>query len=129
MLIVWKDEYLVGHSVIDLDHQTLVAITNDLYDSVQNGSGQEQINITIQRLLDYIERHFAREEDIFIDSDYPDARAHMQKHREIEKVVTDLAAAYKGDPTAISIDEVTDFLKRWLTNHIARTDRTYIPFL
>ncbi len=129
MRIVWKDEYMTGHPDIDLDHQTLVSITNDFYDSVEKGDAHNQINTTLKRLIDYIELHFAREEGIFLNSDYPDAADHMQKHREIEKVVRDLASACKIDVASINIDEVMDFLKRWLTEHIARIDRAYLPYI
>jgi len=129
MLIQWKKEYLVGHPLIDFDHQTLVTITNELFANVENGVGRDAVEDTMRNLNDYIERHFAREESLFLDSEYPQAQAHMKKHREIEKVFREIEAAYKQDPRSIDLDEVLDFLKNWLTRHILRTDRDYMPFV
>ncbi|NQU57853.1 MAG: hemerythrin family protein [Rhodospirillales bacterium] len=129
MHIQWKDEYRVGHALIDYDHQTLVNITNELFDCVDKGLSTEEISTTIKYLINYVELHFQREEKLFLESDYPDCKAHMGKHREIEKVVRGIATQYAADPTAINIDDVLAFLKKWLINHIMRTDRTYVPFL
>ena len=129
MEIVWKDEYCVGHSIIDYDHQTLVNITNELFNCVEAGLSAEEISTTIKYLINYVELHFKREETLFLESAYPDSKAHMAKHREIEQVVRGIAAQYTADPTAINIDEVLAFLKKWLIKHIMHTDRTYVPFL
>jgi len=87
LFIEWKDDYLVGHPLIDYDHQTLVNITNELYANVQKGKGDEMIDDSINYLIGYVTHHFAREEGIFLESDYPDGAAHLQKHRDIEAVV------------------------------------------
>jgi hemerythrin len=129
MFIEWKDEYLIGNPLIDYDHQTLVNLTNELYERVRAGEGQARIADTIRCLIEYVERHFAREEEIFRATDYPDADAHAEKHRQIEKTVRDIAARYQTDPGAIDADEVLAFLQKWLTNHILRTDRTYLPYI
>lgn len=129
MFIQWKDEYRVGHSLIDFDHQTLVNITNELFSNVERGFSQEEISTTIKYLIDYVEKHFEREESIFLESNYPDSQAHMEKHNEIKQVVRGIAAQYAADPSAININEVLEFLKKWLTNHIMRADRAYVPFI
>lgn len=129
LYIQWKDEYFVGHPLIDYDHQTLVNITNELFNCVDQGLSSEEISTTIKYLIDYVEKHFSREESIFLESDYPDSKIHIQKHREIEQVVRGIARQYINDPSAININEVLEFLKKWLTNHIMRTDRSYIPFV
>lgn len=129
MFLQWKSEYLVGHAIIDFDHQTLFNITNELFTYIEKGEGQDYIGKTINNLTDYIRRHFYREEAIFSNSDYPDILQHIEKHREIEKVVNKLAIAYAKDPASIKVDEVLLFLQKWLTSHILRSDHDYIPFI
>ena len=80
-------------------------------------------------LVDYVRHHFEREEGLFLESDYPDAEVHIQKHREIAKVVADLAHLYERDPDSIEAREIVEFLRRWLTSHILRTDMDYVPYL
>lgn len=129
MFIEWKKEYIVGHAMVDFDHQTLVNITNELFNRVNKGFSDEEIAQTISCLVDYVNRHFDREEELFLDSDYPEKEDHLSRHKDIRKTVNDIAEVYKTKPDAININEVLEFLKVWLTQHIMRSDKGYIPYV
>ncbi len=129
MHIQWRDEYLIGDHLIDFDHQTLVTISNELFDEIENGTGHKVIEKTIHCLNDYIDRHFAHEEALFLDSDYPNAEEHIKMHREIEKIFRGIEAAYDKDPRSLDPGEMLEFIKRWLVRHILKIDREYIPYL
>jgi hemerythrin len=130
VLIQWKDAWRVGNAVIDYDHQMLVNITNQLWDL----KGQPRVkNADIARimtqLVDYVKRHFEREEEIFMDSDYPHKAEHKAMHVELTKVVEDIATVYTRDPDLLNLDEVMEFLKRWLMDHIAKHDMGYRAYI
>lgn len=127
--IQWNDSFKVGHKIVDFDHMTLVNITNELFLRVDHGFCDEEIAQTISLLVDYVERHFEREEGLFLNSDYPNAQKHLAMHHDITKTVKDIATIYKTNPDAINIHEVLDFLKKWLTNHIMKADVGYIKYL
>jgi len=127
--IQWNDSYKVGHKIVDFDHMTLVNITNELFIRVDRGFSDEEIAQTISLLIDYVERHFEREEDLFRNSDYPDVDKHLAMHDDIKKTVKDIATIYKTKPDAININEVLEFLKKWLLNHIMKADQGYIQYL
>ncbi len=127
--IQWNDTYKVGHKIVDFDHMTLVNITNELFLRVDRGFSDEEIAQTIALLIDYVERHFEREEELFLNSDYPDKDKHREMHKDITKTVKDIAKVYRTDPSAINISEVLDFLKKWLTNHIMKADQGYAKYL
>ena len=127
--IQWNDSYKVGHKIVDFDHMTLVNITNELFMRVDQGFSDEEIAQTITLLIEYVERHFDREEDLFRDSDYPDIGKHQAMHDDIRKTVRDIATIYKTQPDAININEVLQFLKKWLLNHIMKADQGYIQYL
>ena len=129
MFIQWNNSYLVGHKLVDFDHMTLVNITNELFHRVDRGFSDEEISQTISLLIDYVEKHFEREEELFMASDYPDVDKHLEMHKDITKTVKDIAAIYKNDPSAINIGEVLEFLKKWLTNHIMKADQGYAKYL
>lgn len=129
MFIEWNNSYLVGHKLVDFDHMTLVNITNELFHRVNQGFSDEEISQTIALLIDYVEKHFEREEQLFMESDYPDVDKHLEMHKDITKTVKDIAQIYKSDPGAINIDEVMVFLKKWLTNHIMKADQGYAKYL
>ena len=127
--IQWNDSYKVGHKIVDFDHMTLVNITNELFMRVDRGFSDEEIAQTISLLIDYVERHFEREEDLFKNSEYPDVDKHLAMHHDIKKTVKDIATIYKTKPDAININEVLEFLKKWLLNHIMKADVGYIQYL
>lgn len=129
MFIEWNSSYLVGHKLVDFDHMTLVNITNELFHRVDKKFSDEEIAQTITCLIDYVERHFEREEALFMASDYPDVEKHLTMHKDITKTVKDIAKVYSADPKAINIDEVLVFLKKWLTNHIMKADVGYVEYL
>lgn len=129
MFIQWNDSYLVGHKLVDFDHMTLVNITNELFHRVNQGFSDEEISQTISLLIDYVEKHFEREEELFLNSDYPESDKHLEMHKDITKTVKDIATIYKTDPSAINIGEVLEFLKKWLTNHIMKADQGYVEYL
>jgi len=129
MFIEWNSSYLVGHKLVDFDHMTLVNITNELFHRVDKKFSDEEIAQTIACLIDYVERHFEREEALFMESDYPGTEKHLAMHRDITKTVKDIAKVYSADPKAINIDEVLVFLKKWLTNHIMKADIGYVEYL
>jgi hemerythrin len=129
MLIHWKDEYLVGHPIIDYEHRTLVNITNTLYDAVQGSVDPDCVDRTVAHLLEYVERHFARDEALFLETDYPYADAHMRMHHEIEKTVRGIDTLQHTNPRALDVHEVVEFMRRWLLQHIAKADRSYAAYL
>ena len=127
--IQWNDSYKVGHKIVDFDHMTLVNITNELFLRVDQGFSDEEIAQTISLLIEYVERYFEREEELFLNSKYPDAQKHLAMHADIKKTVKDIAQIYKAKPDAININEVLEFLKKWLLNQIMKADVGYIQYL
>lgn len=130
MLIQWNDAWRVGNAAIDYDHQMLVNITNQLWHVKQQPRVKNaDINRLLAQLVDYVKRHFEREEEIFMASDYPNKKSHKAMHAELTKVVEDISNVYMRDPDLLNLDEVMDFLKRWLMDHIVKHDMGYREFI
>lgn len=129
-LIEWSDEWLIGHGAIDFDHQTLVNITNQIYDMRRQPKvTNQQVAQCIKQLADYVERHFAREEEIFAATTYPLTDSHKKMHRDLEKVAREICDLYRREPDLLNFDEVIEFLRRWLIDHILKHDMGYKPYL
>lgn len=130
MLIQWDDSWRIGNSSIDYDHQMLVNITNQLWDLKSNPrTSKADVGRILAQLVDYVKRHFAREEKIFLESNYPLKKEHMAMHKELTKVVEDIATVYQREPDLLNLDEIMAFLKSWLMDHIAKHDRGYQPYI
>jgi len=68
MLLQWSDALMIGHPIIDYDHQMLVNICNELHHAVKFNQGDAEVKQSLGRLVQYVETHFRREEALFMDS-------------------------------------------------------------
>ncbi len=127
-MIVWEDKYSVGVAQFDEAHKRLVAMINELYEAMRQGRGQQVIAKTFVGLIEYARTHFREEEAAMEGCDYPDAGQHAHAHRELLDQVLALQVRFHQGEALIAV-QVLDFLRGWLMNHIAGTDKQYGPYL
>jgi hemerythrin-like metal-binding protein len=125
-MIKWQEDYSTGIDIIDFDHKNLFNIFKLLGDAIDEEQGDEIIEQTIGHLISYAERHFKREEGMFFNADYENADAHCEKHRELEKVVHDIAHRFKNDRSSVNPPEILKFVENWLVQHILVADMGYV---
>lgn len=121
MLIPWTNEMAIGHAEIDRDHQTLVEIVNRLHEAMLQGHGREVLTDIFNRLARYTHEHFAREEELMRRIGYADLQQHKQRHAELLRQLTVIAARHGSGELEVTIETMT-FLKDWLTIHIQKED-------
>ena len=127
--IVWNDRLSVNVATVDREHQELISILNDLYDSIAQGAGHAVVSQTLARLTAYTEHHFQHEEALFARTSYPDAALHHAQHDGMVSLLVDWQRRYDaGDVSGLSL-EVVNYLKDWLFDHILGTDRQYTEYL
>jgi hemerythrin len=126
--IDWRPEFSVGIPSIDQQHQKLVKMLNDLYNAMQAGQGQAALGNTLIGLAQYCGTHFANEERLMREHNYPDFAAHKDIHEKMTAKVNALLQDVKAGKVQTSVPVAT-FLKDWLTKHIQQTDMKYAPFL
>ena len=129
MFLEWRKDYDVGHAMIDYDHRNLCNLINALHRDTRAGLTPESVEQAYKNLVHYVEEHFAREENLFRDTDYPSSEDHIRQHREIEKRVRTGAELFSRYPDDFDSDDFLDFLRRWLTGHILKTDQGYLPYI
>jgi hemerythrin len=127
-LIEWTPALSVGVDLIDVQHQKLLAIANDLHEATLEHRAKQVIGQTLADLIDYTHTHFATEERFFVEFDYADKEAHMAEHRALSSKVLELKAEFDAGNTAVTL-EVMRFLKQWITEHLAGEDLKFAPFL
>lgn len=121
---VWKDEYSVGIKSIDDDHRKLLSLINNLQTAIHYHTGDVFEKQALNELVDYTKYHFTREEDLLRQADYPDFDAHKAEHTRMINKVEDFLDAYnqRGHD---ALQDIADFLKNWLIEHINGTDKAY----
>lgn len=127
-LIIWNENLSVDISVIDRQHQQLVDMINDLHNAMLQGKGQHILGKILNGLNDYTAEHFATEEKLFAQFNYPETADHIREHAHFINKLNEFKAIHTKGSEGTSI-ELIDFLSNWLATHILEVDRRYAPFL
>ncbi len=127
-LITWSPQLSVGINSIDEQHQKLINMINALNDALNSGESREVMVKIFDGLVVYCDKHFTFEEDLFGTHGYAGGAAHKAEHDKLRQQVMDLKHKMDGGNFMIGL-ELMGFLKDWLTNHIMKSDKAYVPDL
>ena len=123
MAYLWDTSLETGHEKIDNQHKQLIEALNGLIDASHHGKGSEEIFKTLDFLTGYTVMHFATEEKLQVDYDYPDYHIHKRYHDEFKGTVKELTEQLKEKgPTEELICTVSAVIGNWLLNHIRGDD-------
>ena len=130
VLVEWSDDFSVKNKLIDAQHKELLRFTNELYEACQTGGFSERISFirTVQNAVNYTKEHFSTEEKLMRQTNYPEYARHKSEHdmfvAEVLKQIKQL-----DDLQHIHGESFVHFLKDWVLNHIAVSDKKYIPYI
>ena len=122
--ITWSKDLDTGISVIDRQHRRIVDYINELDDARTSGHKKEDVAKVIDDLVDYTLSHFAFEESLQEQADYPFIEAHRKVHGMFVRRVARYQERFElGDDI---VDELQKTLVVWLVNHIKHDDADYV---
>ncbi len=131
MPIVWREQMSVGIKSIDEDHQRLIALVNQFADIIRQGGGglggqsEGAVRTLLGRLQAYTNEHFAREERIQDQANYPGLKENRTHHAalivELNRKIERYAAGAKAEKQ-LTGEELSAFLNSWLVEHIIKVD-------
>lgn len=124
-LIEWSNNLSVSVGAMDDQHKKLIKLINDLHEAMKAGKGKDAMSKTLVELINYTKTHFADEEKYMTQFKYPDLDKQKAAHAAFIKKVMDTQKAM-NEGQNVTID-VMNFLKSWLTEHIAGMDKKYGP--
>jgi hemerythrin len=127
-LLNWKNEYSVGNSHVDADHQQLFDLINEFHFVFTQNRDRKRIAHVLNALVMYSEEHFQREEQMMAASDYPLLEEHRQIHGSLFETVFELQTKFEQGAVKLE-SETIEFLRRWLIDHIVDHDMKYGRFL
>lgn len=126
---VWSEEFELGIDIIDHQHQRIVEYINQIYDiaaaepntvKVENTAEIKQV---LASLVDYTVSHFAFEEALMEEADYPELSEHQLVHRQFTGLIENLKArCEQGEEVSQKLATV---LQQWLIQHIMTEDKGY----
>ncbi len=128
VLIPWIKDYELGVALVDKQHRVLVDLINQLFAAMQGGKGRQTLQNVLDELVNYTTTHFADEEKLFLATDYPGKKGHLEQH----KTFVDSISQFRSDFLAGKVvmgSETVAFLKDWLLKHILGTDKGYVSYV
>lgn len=125
--INWSDSLSTGITLFDNDHRKLVALANELHESIRVGAQQTVLEPILNELVKYTVFHFGHEEGMMIQYAYPAYVKHKKEHDALVEKVQDYYNQVREGKTTISLSLI-GFLKDWLVNHIMGSDMEYKEF-
>ena len=124
-MIKWNNKYSVGISRIDEEHKKLIGILNKAIFAKEHGNNPEEIKEVLSEMVEYYHKHFTTEEAYMIKFNFPEYQFHKNEHLDFtNKTIATFNKVIKDDGDVAN--EILEFLKQWLVNHIQSIDKKYI---
>jgi hemerythrin-like metal-binding protein len=121
----WDANFETGIERIDTQHQQLVGLLNRLVSHLAFQSDAPTLDTVFGQLRDYVELHFTTEEAIWqnhLGEDRSVAEHHRAHGNFVDEVLR-LKAEESSKPLETVIENIVNFLTRWLALHILESDR------
>jgi hemerythrin len=127
-MFIWKEEYTVGHAAIDTQHKRLFQLADDLHSAMAAGKGSAALSAILTNLVSYTKLHFADEERLMKECNYPEYLHHKKEHDELTAKVVAFQSDFAANRVAITV-QLMHFLKDWLSHHIGENDKKIATYL
>lgn len=130
--IAWDPKYKIGIPLIDEQHEHLVTLCNEFYQSLLKNNDtlnyKAIIKQTLEKCMNYAVTHFKEEEKLMLASNFSGYKQHFMSHQAFKE---------KCEITYMRIDKLpvsealkfAHFLREWIQTHIALEDKLYLPAL
>jgi hemerythrin-like metal-binding protein len=111
----WDPRYGVGNTILDAQHQGLLAHCNALADCLAEagGEGDRKFRQVFEELMTLSREHFATEEALLAKGSYPDLEEHRHEREEFDYLAAEIVTTENFDK-----DELQTFLALWWTGHL-----------
>lgn len=123
----FTDQLKVGFALIDDDHKILIDQVNMLAEAMNAGDEGDTVASVLNVLIDYTEFHFSREQELMESSAYNLSPGHLKEHAVLVKQVVEMRRRY--DAGEVSVKDLLNFLKVWLSQHILKSDKALAAHL
>jgi hemerythrin len=124
--VQWCEAFDTYIPEVDEQHKKLVAMINQLDDSLKQGKGlvNETVGAVLIELVDYTGYHFEAEERIMQEYSFDGYLEHKKLHKSLKRDIAGLLKRMKKGES-INVLEMTSFLAEWLVNHIIKEDQKF----
>jgi hemerythrin len=128
--LVWRDDYSVGHALIDDQHRELFRRINIFGNALWEGEAKDLLQTHLRFLAEYVVSHFQTEERLMEESQFGNYAGHKREHDafvgEVSDVLGRIAETGLDSSTAILVFERSC---NWTKDHVRGMDQELGMFL
>jgi hemerythrin len=125
--IEWSKKFEVGHERIDFEHKIFLNLIREASSLSQQKVSLERILMHLNEVKQYAVFHFASEENLMFDVDYPDIVMHKREHERLMALFDSRVHEYRlGE---IDLDQVVEFLFEWFALHTTQVDTRLAKYI
>ncbi|MDO8351312.1 MAG: hemerythrin family protein [Gallionella sp.] len=121
----WDESLSVCIPEIDAEHRHFMQLINELNEAIVGRMGMAQIKSCMQAVIYDAEAHFAHEEALFREWDYPETEQHMSRHAEIIQALHEIMGRFEHDGLEYELIEAGLAVKAALIEHLLTEDMKY----
>ena len=125
--IIWTEDFSVGVVRLDDQHKRLIQMINRLIAEPQTTTESETVSDLLSDMTNYAQKHFATEEELMRQHNYPRLEEQITEHRAFQKKTVDFCSATMLDVKIVP-ETMLHYLSDWLVHHILKIDMAYKPF-
>jgi hemerythrin-like metal-binding protein len=125
-VIPWTPDFLIGVERVDDQHKELFRRLNSLGDALWDGSTEEDLIGHVTFLSEYVKSHFADEEALMSQYEFPGLSAQEAAHRQfIDVVATFEKQIVSGQFSSALAVKIFDQSCSWVKEHVIKMDKTF----
>lgn len=125
----WSESLATGVEAIDKQHKDIIEKMNSLFKAGQSGKGSEELFSTLIFIRDYVEKHFADEEKLQVQSKYPNYNQHRQAHIEFIEKVRSLIDKFNEQGASLTvIMDTNKIIADLFVGHINSVDKEFAKY-
>jgi len=124
----WDQSFSVHIAELDRQHQLLFRTVAELHHALRTGRADSVDNNLIQYVIQYATEHFAAEERLMQQYDFPGLAAHRLEHETFSQKLAEFNLFNLAGKPDVPPHFLT-FLQTWLRDHVLKTDKEYSAFL
>jgi hemerythrin len=127
--LIWNESlHCIGIAAIDDQHREIIERVNLIADAVDQGNRHEAVQEMMDDLVLFACEHFALEERLMTEYDFPDLEDHIEEHIGLLQQVNNLRKALRT-PSPAKAALVSAFITDWAELHILQSDKEIGTFL
>lgn len=126
--IDWNDAMSVGIPEVDQEHRQFIQLLNDLNLAIASRMDLAEIQRRMRLILDNADLHFAHEETLLRQRNYPDADDHADKHAQTRQALHAIMAQCTRDSLEPQWIAAGLEVKNILINHLRTEDIKYMDY-